>query len=72
MPRRYNDAIYKDSVGALLQQSSSGVSGNGRRCVGEAAGSRQRARDLWVVVHKISTGNNLSAARAVRWPKQWP
>ena len=33
MPRRYNDAIYKDSVGALLQQISATVAGNGRRCV---------------------------------------
>lgn len=35
MPRRYNDAIYKDSVGALLQQhSSASIAGHHSRRYG--------------------------------------
>lgn len=42
MPRRYNDAIYKDSVGALLQQNPPGIGGKHDRRYVLYLGRRRR------------------------------
>eukprot|EP00752_Nemacystus_decipiens_P007936 g7090.t1 len=57
MPRRYNDAIYKDTVGALLQQSPAGVAGNGRRHKGSGAAQKNYGLDNRANIKEIQAQN---------------